>query len=221
MLGSSSFVLPNFFFYKFTWSFRLRFFFFSLSLPLFSLTFSSFTISFKFLLHYLCLLLISVALNLSLPTFICVYREEGISFCIFPLSRPYPLHPVSFCALCFLFPLLYYLYLIKCFPESLFSFPLYLLSFSLCCLVLLVLFTYTHTHPFSPVPIFLIFFLFLLYICMHMPACICVCVCVLNVYVHIHMHMGEIRTGKKVPEVTAVFRGWTYGLLLWFPMGIL
>ena len=53
---------------------------------------------------------------------------------------------------------------------------------------------------------------------MHMLACICVCV--LNVYVHIHMHMGEIRMGKKVPEVTAVFRGWTYGLLLWFPMGI-
>ena len=173
-------------------------FFFSLSLPLFSLTFSSFTFSFKFLLHYLCLLLISVALNLSLPTFICVYREEGISFCIFPLSRPYPLHPVSFCALCFLFPLLYYLYLIKCFPESLFSFPLYLLSFSLCCLVLLVLFTYTHTHPFSPVPIFLIFFLFLLYICMHMLACIfvCVCVCVKCVCTHSHAH-GRNKNGEE------------------------
>ena len=99
-------------------------------------------------------------------------------------------------------PLFFILYLIKCFTESLLSFPLYLLSFSLCCLVLPYLFC-SHTHIHTPVPLypFLLFLffslLFLLYICVHMLACMCVIVCVFKcVHTHSHAH-GRNKNGEE------------------------
>lgn len=168
MLGSSSFVLPNYFSLNLPGFFFWLFFFFFSSFPLFSLTFSSFTLSFKFLLDYLSLFNLSVDLNLSLPTFICLQGRRY--FCLY-FS---PIYLILFTQYLFVLfasslssPLFFILYLITCFTEPLLSFPLYLFSFSLCCLVLPYLFC-SHTCIHTPAPLypFLLFlffsFLFLL-----------------------------------------------------------